>query len=248
MSEDPIVQDLRRRMDGATDALRKEFAGLRTGRASASLLDPVQVEAYGNTMPLSQVGTVSVPEPRLILVQVWDRGNVKATEKAIREAGLGLNPQTEGQTIRVPIPDLNEERRKELTRVAAKYAEQARISVRNVRRDGLDALKKQEKDHKISQDQHRKLDKDIQLLTDETIKKIDGLLAQKDKEILQVGSPWIKALPPPCRHRRRMSPSSWTAMAAGRSRAGCRASPGTAAAPTRCGARSPPPRSSASPI
>jgi ribosome recycling factor len=186
VTEDPMVRDLRRRMDGALEVLRKEFAGLRTGRASASLLDPVQVEAYGNSMPLSQVGTVSVPEPRLIIVQVWDRGNVKATEKAIREAGLGLNPQTEGQTIRVPIPDLNEERRKELTRVAAKYAEQARVSVRNVRRDGLDALKKQEKDHKISQDQHRKLDKDIQTLTDETIKKIDGLLAQKDKEILQV--------------------------------------------------------------
>ncbi len=186
MTEDPIVKDLRRRMDGALEVLRKEFAGLRTGRASASLLDPVQVEAYGNAMPLNQVGTVSVPEPRLIIVQVWDRANVKPTEKAIREAGLGLNPQTEGQTIRVPIPDLNEERRKELTRVAAKYAEQARVSVRNVRRDGLDALKKQEKDHKITQDQHRKLDKDIQALTDETIKKIDALLAQKDKEILQV--------------------------------------------------------------
>jgi ribosome recycling factor len=144
------------------------------------------VEAYGNPMPLAQVGTVSVPEPRLILVQVWDRGNVKATEKAIREAGLGLNPQTEGQTIRVPIPDLNEERRRELTKVAAKYAEQARVSVRNVRRDGLDLLKKQEKDHKLTQDQHRKLDKDIQALTDDTIKKIDALLAQKDKEILQV--------------------------------------------------------------
>jgi len=186
MSEDPIVKDLRRRMEGSLDVLRKEFAGLRTGRASASMLDPVVVEAYGNTMPLSQVGSVSVPEPRLIIVQVWDRGNVKATEKAIREAGLGLNPQTEGQTIRLPIPDLNEERRKELTKVAAKYAEQARVSVRNVRRDGMDLLKKQEKEHKIAQDQHRKLDKDIQALTDETIKKIDGLLAQKDKEILQV--------------------------------------------------------------
>ena len=186
MSEEQIVKDLRRRMDGALDVLRKEFAGLRTGRASASLLDPVVVEAYGNPMPLVQVATVSVPEPRLIIVQVWDRGNVKATEKAIREAGLGLNPQTDGQTVRVPIPDLNEERRRELTKVAAKYAEQARISVRNVRRDGMDLLKKQEKDHKLSQDQHRKLDKDIQALTDETIKKVDGLLAQKDKEILQV--------------------------------------------------------------
>ncbi len=186
MSEEQIIRDLRRRMDGALEVLRKEFAGLRTGRASASMLDPVAVEAYGNTLPLTQVGTVSVPEPRLIIVQVWDRGNVKAAEKAIREAGLGLNPQTEGQTIRVPIPDLNEERRKELTKVAAKYAEQGRVSVRNVRRDGMDLLKKQEKDHKITQDEHRKLDKEIQTLTDDTIKKIDGLLAQKDKEILQV--------------------------------------------------------------
>jgi len=186
MSEEQVIKDLRRRMDGALEVLRKEFAGLRTGRASASLLDPVVVEAYGNTMPLTQVGTVSVPEPRLIIVQVWDRGNVKATEKAIREAGLGLNPQTEGQTIRVPIPDLNEERRKELAKVAAKYAELARVSVRNVRRDGMDLLKKQEKDHKITQDQHRKLEKEIQTLTDDTIKKVDGLLAQKDKEILQV--------------------------------------------------------------
>jgi ribosome recycling factor len=186
MSEEQIVKDLRRRMDGALDVLRKEFAGLRTGRASAGMLDPVVVEAYGNAMPLAQVATVSVPEPRLIIVQVWDRGNVKATEKGIREAGLGLNPQTDGQTIRVPIPDLNEERRRELAKVAAKYAEQARISMRNVRRDGMDLLKKQEKEHKLSQDQHRKLDKDIQALTDETIKKVDGLLAQKDKEILQV--------------------------------------------------------------
>ena len=186
MSEDPIVKDLRRRMEGALEVLRKEFAGLRTGRASASLLDPVMVEAYGNTMPLNQVGTISVPEPRLIIVQIWDRGVVKTAEKAIREAGLGLNPQTEGQTLRVPIPDLNEERRRELSKVAAKYTEQARVSVRNVRRDGLDLLKKQEKDHKLTQDQHRKLDKDIQALTDEMIKKVDALLAQKDKEILQV--------------------------------------------------------------
>jgi ribosome recycling factor len=186
MSEEKVVTDLRKRMDGALEVLRKEFSGLRTGRASANLLEPVHVEAYGNRMPLAQVGTVSVPEPRLLIVQVWDKGNVKATEKAIREAGLGLNPQTEGQTIRVPVPDLSEERRKELTRVAAKYAEQARVSVRNVRRDGLDVLKKQEKDGTITQDQHRKLDKDIQTLTDATIKRVDDLLAQKDKEILQV--------------------------------------------------------------
>ena len=186
MSEDKIVTELRRRMDGAIDVLRKEFGGLRTGRASANLLEPVQVEAYGNKMPLTQVGTVSVPEPRLILVQVWDKGNVKATEKAIREAGLGLNPQTEGQSIRVPVPDLSEERRKELVRVAAKYTEQARVSVRNVRRDGLDLLKKQEKDSAITQDQHRKLDKEIQTLTDATVKRIDEMLAAKEKEILQV--------------------------------------------------------------
>jgi ribosome recycling factor len=186
MSEDKIVADLRRRMDGAIEMLRKEFAGLRTGRASASLLDPVHIEAYGNRMPLNQVATVSVPEPRLILVQVWDKSNVKPTEKAIREAGLGLNPQTEGQAIRVPVPDLSEERRKELTRVAAKYTEQARVSVRNVRRDGLDVLKKQEKDGTITQDQHRKLDKDIQTLTDAAIKRVDDMLATKDKEILQV--------------------------------------------------------------
>lgn len=186
MSEEKIVTDLRKRMDGAIDVLRKEFGGLRTGRASANLLEPVHVEAYGNRMPLTQVGTVSVPEPRLLIVQVWDKGNVKPVEKAIREAGLGLNPQTEGQTIRVPVPDLTEDRRKELTKVAAKYAEQARVSVRNVRRDGLDLLKKQEKDSTITQDQHRKLDKDIQTLTDATIKRVDDLLAQKDKEILQV--------------------------------------------------------------
>jgi ribosome recycling factor len=186
MSEDPLVVDLRRRMEGTVEVLRKELAGLRTGRASANLLEPVTVDAYGNTMPLSQVGTISVPEPRLIVVQVWDRAVVKSVDKAIREAGLGLNPQTEGQTIRVPIPPPNEERRKELTRVAAKYAEEARVAVRNVRRDGLDPLKKKEKDGNITQDQHRKLQHDVQTLTDGVIKHIDEMLAQKDKEILQV--------------------------------------------------------------
>src|SRR6201995_2032819 len=176
MADDALLKDIRRRMDGALEALRKEFAGLRTGRASAGMLEPVTVEAYGNPVPLNQVANINVPEPRLITVNVWDRGMVKAVDKAIREAGLGLNPQTEGQTIRVPIPDLNEERRKELTRVAAKYAETARISVRNVRRDGLDLLKKQEKDSTITQDQHRKLEKDIQALTDTTIKLVDELL------------------------------------------------------------------------
>ena len=181
-----LLNELKRRMDGALEALRREFAGLRTGRASAHLLDTVVVKAYGGEMPLNQVGTVSVPEPRMITVQVWDRGVVKAVDKAIREAGLGLNPQTEGQVIRVPIPELNEERRRELTRVAAKYAEQARVSVRNVRRDGIEALRKLEKDGEISQDEHRKLDREVQHLTDDHIKRIDETLAQKDKEILQV--------------------------------------------------------------
>jgi ribosome recycling factor len=186
MTEDELLKDMRRRMDGAIDVLRKEFGGLRTGRASTSLLEPVQVNAYGGMVPLNQVASVNVPEPRMISVQVWDRGVVKAVDKAIREAGLGLNPQTEGQVIRVPIPELNEERRRELTRVAAKYAEQARVSVRNVRRDGIEALRRLEKDGEISQDEHRKLDREVQQLTDDHIKRIDETLAQKDKEILQV--------------------------------------------------------------
>jgi ribosome recycling factor len=186
MAQEELLKDLRRRMDGALDVLRKEFGGLRTGRASTSLLEPVQVNAYGGTVPLNQVASVNVPEPRMISVQVWDRSVVKAVDKAIREAGLGLNPQTEGQVIRVPIPELNEERRRELTRVAAKYAEQARVSVRNVRRDGIEALRKLEKDSEISQDEHRKLEREVQHLTDDHIKHIDETLAQKDKEILQV--------------------------------------------------------------
>ncbi|HXA71415.1 MAG TPA: ribosome recycling factor [Stellaceae bacterium] len=173
-------------MDGAIDALKKELGGLRTGRASPSLLESVSVSAYGSTMPLNQLSTVSAPEPRLLVVQVWDRSMAKAVDAAIREAGLGLNPQSEGQVIRVPIPPLSEERRKELTKIAHKYAEQARVSVRNVRRDGLEALKKREKDRDITQDQHRKLDKDVQTLTDDTIKKVDETLAHKEKEILHV--------------------------------------------------------------
>ena len=186
MSEDKLITDLRRRMEGAIDALKKELGGLRTGRAAPSLLESVSVSAYGTTMPLNQLGTVSAPEPRLLVVQVWDRSMSKAVDAAIREAGLGLNPQSEGQVIRVPIPPLSEERRKELTKIAHKYAEQARVSVRNVRRDGLEALKKREKDREITQDQHRKLDKDVQTLTDETIKKVDETLANKEKEILHV--------------------------------------------------------------
>jgi ribosome recycling factor len=186
MPEDSLLKDLGRRMDGALDVLRKEFGGLRTGRASASLLEPIMVTAYGGTMPLNQLANVSVPEPRMITVQVWDRAMVKAVDKAIRESGLGLNPQTEGQVMRVPIPDLNEERRRELTRVTARYAEQARVSVRNVRRDGIELLRRQEKDGVISQDQQRKLQQDIQHLTDDAIGRIDETLGQKDREIMQV--------------------------------------------------------------
>jgi ribosome recycling factor len=186
MPEDVLLNDLRRRMDGALEVLRKEFGGLRTGRASASLLEPIMVNAYGNTVPLNQVAGIIVPEPRMITVQVWDRGVVKAVDKAIRESGLDLNPQTEGQTIRVPIPDLNEERRRNLTRVAAKYAEDARISVRNVRRDGIETLRRLEKESEISQDEHRKQQREVQHLTDDYIRRIDESLMQKDREILQI--------------------------------------------------------------
>ena len=178
--------DLKRRMDGAIEALKREFAGLRTGRASTSLLDNIQVDAYGAAMPMNQVASVSVPEPRLLTVQVWDNGNIKAVEKAIIDSELGLNPQTEGNLIRVPIPELSEERREEMTRVAAKYAEQARVAVRNVRRDGMDALKKLEKDGDISQDEHRARGDDIQQMTDRHISNIDELLEAKEQEIMQV--------------------------------------------------------------
>jgi ribosome recycling factor len=183
---DANLKDIEHRMDGALEALRREFVGLRTGRASAGLLEPVMVDAYGSLMPLMQVGTISVPEPRMITVQVWDRSLVQATEKAIRESDLGLNPATDGQLIRVPVPALNEERRQELTRVAGKYAEQARVAVRNVRRDGMDKLKKQEKDHEISQDEHKRLAERIQELTDSHIKKVDEMLSSKEAEIMQV--------------------------------------------------------------
>ncbi|EWY42140.1 ribosome recycling factor [Skermanella stibiiresistens SB22] len=183
---DPDIDDLSRRMDGALDALFKEFGGLRTGRASASLLDPITVEAYGQRMPLNQVGTVNVPEARLITVQVWDRGMVKAVEKAIRDGGLGLNPQTDGQNVRVPIPDLNQERRTELSKVASRYAEHARVAVRNVRRDGMDMLKRLEKNGDISQDEQKTWADEVQSMTDAHIKKIDEALAAKEKEIMQV--------------------------------------------------------------
>ena len=183
---DPDLSDIERRMDGALEALRKEFAGLRTGRASPSLLEPIAVQAYGSAMTLNQLGNVNVPEPRLLSVQVWDRSMVKAVEKAIRESGLGLNPQTEGQTIRVPIPELNEERRRELTKIASKYGEQARVAVRNVRRDGMDTLKRMEKGGEISQDEHKMWSEEIQRLTDDHVKKVDEAVGAKEKEIMQV--------------------------------------------------------------
>ncbi len=180
------MNDLKRRMDGALQVLRKEFSGLRTGRASTSLLDPITVDAYGSQMPLSQVGTVGAPEPRMLTVQVWDKSLASSVEKAIRESNLGLNPQTDGTLIRVPIPELSEERRVELTKVAGRYAEQARVAVRNVRRDGMDSLKRMEKESEISKDEHRDRGVDIQKVTDEHIAGIDSLLADKEKEIMQV--------------------------------------------------------------
>ncbi len=181
-----VVDDMKKRMDSAIETYRKELGGLRTGRASPQLLDPVMVDAYGSRMPLSQVGNVNTPEARLITVQVWDQGLVGAVEKAITEANLGLNPSSEGSTIRLRLPDLTQERRTELTKLAGKYAESARIAVRNVRRDGMEAVKKQEKDKKISQDDLARLEKEIQKLTDDHVKKVDEMVASKEKEIMQV--------------------------------------------------------------
>ena len=180
------LKELEKRMVSAMDALKKEFTGLRTGRASVNLLDPVQVEAYGQRMPLNQVGTVSAPEPRLLTVSVWDKGLVTPTAKAIRDSGLGLNPAPDGQLIRIPIPELTAERRNELAKLAHKYAEQGRVAVRNVRRDGMESLKKAEKDHKISQDEHRQKSDEVQKLTDRYVKQVDDALAHKEKEIKTV--------------------------------------------------------------
>ncbi len=176
--------DLQRRMHGAVEVLKHDLGGLRTGRASTALLEPVQVEVYGAHMPLNQCATISVPEPRLITVQVWDKSNVGPIEKAIRSAGLGLNPITDGQLIRLPIPDLTEERRKELAKLAGQYAEKARIAVRNVRRDGMDHLKADEKKHEISEDERKRLETEVQKLTDETIKEVDDAAHAKEQEIL----------------------------------------------------------------
>ena len=179
-------EDVKRRMKGAVGTLRHEFAGLRTGRANPAILEPVTVEAYGGTMHVNQLGTISAPEPRLLTVQVYDKSLAKAVDKAIRDAGLGLNPQLDGQLIRIPIPELNEERRRELAKLAHRYAEQARIAVRNVRRDGMDHLKRLEKDHAISEDQHRKLSEELQKLTDESVHEVDAALTAKEQEIMHV--------------------------------------------------------------
>lgn len=176
--------DLERRMHGAVESLKHDLGGLRTGRASANLLDPVTVEVYGSHMPLNQVATVTVPEPRLISVQVWDKSNVGPVDKAIRSAGLGLNPIVDGQTMRLPIPDLTEERRKELAKLVGQYAEKAKIAVRNVRRDGMDSLKVDEKKGEISEDERKRHEGDVQKLTDGTIADIDAAAASKEKEIL----------------------------------------------------------------
>jgi ribosome recycling factor len=178
--------DIKRRMTGATESLKHDFGGLRTGRAASSLLDPVMVDAYGALMPINQVASVTVPEARMLQISVWDRGLVISVEKAIHASNLGLNPQTEGQVIRLRMPDLTQDRRKELVKVAHQYAEKARIAVRNVRRDGMDQLKALEKDHLLSEDDHKKKSEETQKMTDDTIKEIDAALKAKEAEIMQV--------------------------------------------------------------
>ncbi|HEY8618018.1 ribosome recycling factor [Phenylobacterium sp.] len=185
-TEKPVLSKYRDRMDKAVAALKEEFGSLRTGRASASLLDQVHVEAYGSSMPLNQVAAVSVPEARMLSVNVWDRGMVVSVEKAIRSAGLGLNPVVDGQNLRIPIPPLTEERRKDLAKIAGKYAEQQKIAVRNVRRDANDDLKKAEKDGVINQDEQKRMETEVQKMTDESIKRIDEALKTKEQEIMQV--------------------------------------------------------------
>ncbi|WP_201834104.1 ribosome recycling factor [Microvirga zambiensis] len=180
------LADVKRRMQGAINAFKNDLASLRTGRASPNLLDPIQIDAYGAMMPISQVATVNVPEPRLLSVQVWDRGMVAAVEKAIRESDLGLNPQTEGQVIRLRIPEMNEQRRKEMVKVGHKYAEEAKVAVRHVRRDGLDLLKKLEKDSAISEDDGKRHADQVQKATDQFVAEVDTLLAAKEKEIMHV--------------------------------------------------------------
>lgn len=186
MSEGVDLKELKRRMDGAINAFKSDIASLRTGRASANLLDPITVEAYGSRVPLNQVANISVPESRMLSVSVWDRSMTSAVERAIRESHLGLNPITEGQTLRIPLPEPNEERRKSLVKVAHEYSEKAKVAIRHVRRDGMDTLKKSEKDGVIGQDESRSLSERVQKMTDETITDVDRLLAEKEKEIMQV--------------------------------------------------------------
>ncbi|KAB0539193.1 MULTISPECIES: ribosome recycling factor [Brucellaceae] len=186
MSDALDVNDLKRRMDGAIQSFKHDLGGLRTGRASASLLEPLTIEAYGSTMPINQVAQITVPEARMLSVSVWDKSMVGAVERAIRDSGLGLNPITDGMTLRVPLPELNEQRRKELVKIANQYAEGAKVAVRHVRRDGMDQLKKLEKDGTISQDDSRSLSDKVQKMTDETIVEVDKLLVSKEAEIMQV--------------------------------------------------------------
>jgi ribosome recycling factor len=186
MSDGFDLSDLKRRMQGALGLLRQELGGLRTGRASASLIEPVHVEAYGQSMPLNQVATISVPEPRMLSVQVWDKGLVGAVERSIRDSNLGLSPVAEGQVLRIRIPELNEQRRKEMVKVAHKYAEEARVAVRHVRRDGLDTLKRLLRDKQISEDDEKRHESEVQKVTDQLIAEVDLALATKEKEIMQV--------------------------------------------------------------
>lgn len=186
MSDPKNLSDITKRMDGALLAFKHELAGLRTGRASPSLVDTLMIEVYGTRMPITQVGTISVPEPRTLSIQVWDKAVVQSVDRAIREANLGLNPIVDGQLIRLPVPELTTERRKELAKIAHKYAESARVAVRNVRRDGMDRLKKAEKDKEIGEDEHKTLSDKIQKLTDDHVKKVDEMLAQKEGEIMHV--------------------------------------------------------------
>ena len=186
LTEKLNLEDLKRRMEGAISAFSHDLAGLRTGRASVNMIDQITVDAYGSKMPIEQVGTISVPEPRTISIQVWDKGLVVSVEKSIQESGLGLNPQTDGQLVRIPVPELNEERRQELIKIAGKYAEQSRISIRNIRRDGMDSIKSMEKSSEIGKDESVSLSSNVQDLTDEYIKKIDETLLNKEQEIKQV--------------------------------------------------------------
>ena len=186
MNSNIDLKELKRRMEGGVAAFKNDIASLRTGRASANVLDPVMVEAYGSRVPLNQVANITVPEPRMLSVSVWDRSTVKAVETAIRESNLGLNPIVEGQNMRIPLPELNEERRKSLVKVAHDYAEKSRVAIRHVRRDGMDGLKKAEKDGVIGQDESRAQSERVQKMTDDTISEIDRLLGEKEKEIMQV--------------------------------------------------------------